>query len=260
MLKGKENIYPIYISLISFLLTIISKICDNSFISLILLKKNTSFFILYFSSLLSSLILNIIPIIIGIIIRIFMDIDIITNFFIIIVFSLYGFMSVIIACQTFSLNEEDDKKKLIEGIMNESSEENSERPTLKIKSKSNKNEMEIELDNLGNDDSMDEKSDKNNSNKINKLKNEKNDFCNCLYSLIFIEAGEKIQIFNMSLSSKYENILYLIIGNFLGNMIINAISILYGLTIIEKNIKNIFLILECIAYLSIAGYYIYLSF
>lgn len=99
-----------------------------------------------------------------------------------------------------------------------------------------------------------------NLNKKNNLENEKNNFCKCLYSLLFIEAGEKIQIFNMALSSKYENILCLIIGNFLANILINGISILYGLLIIEKKINKIFLILECIVYLSIAGYYLYLSF
>ena len=100
MIQNKE-LEPFYILIITFLLTIISKIGYNSLISLIL-KKNKSVIILYISSVISSLVLNISSIIIGNLIRFIINIDIIQNFFLIIVFSLYGFMSLIASCQLLS--------------------------------------------------------------------------------------------------------------------------------------------------------------
>ena len=263
MEKNNDNNNPIYNLLISLLLTIISKVNDNSFFSLILMKKNTPYKILYISSLLSSLLLNIISIIIGIIISYFMNIDIINNYFLIIVFALYGFMSIISTCQTFTLKGNNEKHKLVEIIYNNSSDEDSERPKININTKIDGGEMEIELDDLKDEESMDYNNNSNNNNhegKKDNLNSNMNNLSNALYSLIIVEIGEKIQIFNMSLSVKYENWLCLILGNFFGNLIINGFSIIYGLIIIEKKINNTFLIFECIIYLLIAFYYIYLSF
>ena len=266
MENDDENNSPIYNLLISLLFTIISKLNDNSFFSLVLMKKNTPSKVLYISSLISSLLLNIISIIIGIIIKIFMNIDIINNYFLIIVFALYGFMSIISACQIFSLKEDNEKNKLVEKLYNNSSDEDSERPKLNIISKNDNNEMEIELNDLNSEENIDDNNNnlnnknKNNEGKKNNLNFNLNDIINIQYSLIIIEIGEKIQIFNMSLSIKYDNWFCLILGNFFGNIIINGFSIIYGLIIIKKKINNIFLIFECIIYLIIAFYYIYLSF
>ena len=263
MEKNNENNNPIFNLLISLFLTIISKVNDNSFFSLVLMKKNTSSKILYISSLISSLLLNSISIIIGIIIKIFMNIDIINNYFLIIVFALYGFMSIISACQVLSLKGDNEKNKLVEIFYNNSSDEDSERPKLNIKTNIDNNEMEIELDDLNSEESMDNNNKLNNKNNNPSEKDNNinmNNLINVVYSLIIIELGEKIQIFNMSLSVKYDNWFFLILGNFFGNLIVNGFSIIYGLIIIEKKINNIFLILECIIYLSITFYYIYLSY
>ena len=253
MIQNKE-LEPFYILIITFLLTIISKIGYNSLISLIL-KKNKSVIILYISSVLSSLVLNISSIIIGNLIRFFINIDIIQNFFLIIVFFLYGFMSLITSCQILSKN--NDNEILIEQIINNSSDEDSERPHFNIKN-NEKNEMEIELDNL-NSDGNSEKN--NNLNKSNYEKEKDNNNCFIIfYSLLLIEIGDKIQIMNISLEVKYKKWFYLILGNFIGNLIINPILILYGLKIIEKKINNIFIFFESIIYLIIAFYFIYLLF
>ena len=259
MIGNQDISDSIYIITISFSLTILSKITDNSFITLILMQKNTSSTILYIASILSSLILNILSIIIGNIICYFMGIDIIKNFFLIIVFSLYGFMSIIMACKVFSKNDEG-QNKLIDKIINDSSDEDSERPNFNIKT--DKNEMEIELDNFNSDGSIDDKmnlnKEKNQEGKNNDLKSNLRIFFNTFNSLILIEMGEKIQIFNISLVSKYKNWIYLILGNFFALFIINGISIFYGVKIIQKKINYISLILEGIIYLSIAFYHIYL--
>jgi putative Ca2+/H+ antiporter (TMEM165/GDT1 family) len=262
MIEHKE-INPFYFTAISFFLTIISKISDNSFISLIYLKQNTSSIILYLSSILSSLLLNIGSIIIGNLILIFMNIDIIKNFFLIIVFSLYGFMSLIVSLQIIT-KKDNNTDKLIEKILNKSSDEDSERPNFHIKEIDN-NEMEIELDNLNNNDDSFEKNidlDKSNNkkDKDNNLNSNLNSFFNAFHSLILMEIGDKIQIMNISLEAKFEKWFYLILGNFFGNLLINYISIVYGTKIIEKKINYIFIFLESIIYFIIAFYYIYLSF
>ena len=258
----EENIYPIYFISFSFVLTIISTIIDNSIISLILIKKNISPSILYISSLFSSLILNLSSMIIGRIINFFLNIDIIKNFFIIVVFAIYGFFSLILSC--FPIKAQNEKYNLIKEIMSQSSGEESEGFKLDIISKKYKNEMEIELDNLNNEESL---NDKINLNETNNQVEEESDFnsiiinfFNCLYYLILIDMGDKIQIFNISLAMKYEKWIYFLIGNFFANIIINTISILYGEYMIEKKISKIFIILESIVYLGIAGYYIYLLF
>ena len=221
-----ETLNVILIFLISFSLTIISKISDNTFISLILMNKKVSSFIIYLSSILSSSILNIISVIIGNFIKYFLNIDIIKNLFLIIVFILYGFLSIITLCQLFS-KRDGEKDKLIERIMNNSSDEDSERPNMNIKT--SKNDVEIELEDLNSVNIEDEKNTNNNNVNSNiKL------FFDTLKTLLFVEFGEKIQIFNISLSVKYINWVYLLFGNFLGDIIFNVISIKFGVKILEK--------------------------
>lgn len=240
----------------SFILTIISKIIDNSYISIILVNQKVSPIILYFSSILSSLILNTSSIIIGYFIKYFINIDIIKNFFIIIIFTLYGFMSLIILRQSIK-KEKDSQLKT-----NNSSDEDSERPYLHIKTY--RNDVEIELDNLNVEDKNEDKIDFNDisskeSINNNIKKSNMSVFYDTFKTIILIEIGEKIQIFIMSLSTKYINLLNIFLGNFLGIIIVNAISINFGLKLLEKKINNISLFLEVILYLTIAIYYIYLS-
>ena len=240
----------------SFILTIISKIIDNSYISIILVNQKVSPIILYFSSILSSLILNTSSIIIGYFIKYFINIDIIKNFFIIIIFTLYGFMSLIILRQSLK-REKDSQLKT-----NNSSDEDSERPYLHIKTY--RNDVEIELDNLNVEDKNEDKIDFNDisskeSINNNIKKSNMSVFYDTFKTIILIEIGEKIQIFIMSLSTKYINLLNIFLGNFLGIIIVNAISINFGLKLLEKKINNISLFLEVILYLTIAIYYIYLS-
>ena len=187
-----------------------------------------------------------------------MQAEIIKIFFLIIVFSLYGFISLITFCRFLS-KKDGDQNKLIEMILNDSSDEESERPNLNIKT--DKNEMEIELEDFKDNGSIE---DKINLNKTNSLEEEKNDsklsfkiFVNTINSLIKIEMGEKIQIFNMALVSRYKNSIHIIFGNLLAVFIINFISIVYGLKILQKKINYIFLIIEGILYLNIGFYYIY---
>jgi putative Ca2+/H+ antiporter (TMEM165/GDT1 family) len=253
------NLNPIYTLIFSFILTTISKISDNSFITLVLMKKKSSSTILYISSIFSSLILNLLSIILGYIISYFMKIDIIKNYFLILIFTIYGLMSIILVCRVFS-KEGLRKNKLIEQILNDSSEEESERPRLPLKT--DRSEMEIELDNFNTDGSMENKANLDKSSSHIGINNDTKcnigDFIRTLNSLISIEIGEKIQIFNMALASKYKNWIFLILGNIIGVLIVNGISILYGLEVLQKKINYIFMALEGVIYLSVALYYIYL--
>ena len=111
--------------------------------------------------------------------------------------------------------------------MNNSSDEDSERPNMNIKT--SKNDVEIELEDLNSVNIEDEKNTNNNNVNSNiKL------FFDTLKTLLFVEFGEKIQIFNISLSVKYINWVYLLFGNFLGDIIFNVISIKFGVKILEK--------------------------
>ena len=258
MAQNEESINPIYISLISFSLTILSKISDNSFITLVLLNKNTPPILLYISSLLSSFFLNFLSISIGYCFRLLINIDIIINYFVIIIFILYGFISLIVSFQILKNKEKDDKNKLIEDIMNNSSDEDSERAKLNIKPDKNNNDIEFELDNLNNDGSI--SNDNNLDDKENnKIKNVKN-FWYYLISMISVEVGEKIQIVNISLEAKYQKWIFLILGNFLGNVIINIVLIFYGVAIVKNKINNIVLVFESLVYLVFAFCYLYLSY
>lgn len=254
---GKLN--PIYTLIFSSILTTISKISDNTFITLILMKKKSPSTILYISSIFSSLILNLLSIILGYIISYFMKVDLIKNFFLIIIFIIYGFMSIFIVCRVFS-KKGLRKNKLIEQILNESSEEESEQPRLPLKT--DRSEMEIELDNFNTDGNLEDKTnlDKSSSQIVsnNDTKCNIGDFIQTLNSLIFIEIGEKIQIFNMALASKYKNWIFLILGNIMGVVIVNGISISYGVEVLQKKINYIFMALEGVIYLIVAFYYIYL--
>jgi putative Ca2+/H+ antiporter (TMEM165/GDT1 family) len=253
------NLNPIYTLVFSFILTTISKLSDISFITLILMKKTSPSTIIYISSIFSSLILNLLSMILGYIISYFMKEDIIKNFFLIIIFIIYGFSSIFIVCRVIS-KKDLRQNRLIEQILNESSEEESERPGLPLKT--DRSEMEIELDNFNTDGKMEDKAnlDKSSSHigKNNNTKCNIGDFIQTLKSLILVEIGEKIQIFNMTLSSKYKNLIFLILGNIMGVLIVNGISILYGLDILQKKINYIFNSIEGVIYLSVAFYYIYL--
>jgi putative Ca2+/H+ antiporter (TMEM165/GDT1 family) len=256
-----QNQYQI--ALIPFILNLISKINENSFLIIVLKGKNISFMNLYFSAIFSSIILNIFFILIGISLRYFLKTDIINTFFLIIIFNLYGLMSLIQICRVFSSRGEDDNK-LIDYLINSSSDDDSEKPRIHIDS--DKNEVEIELDTIKLDEIDDERKN-NNFNNFTKKKEMNNKILNTDLSfnnildgikmIISIELGEKIQIFNIGLSSKFSNINYLILGNVCGIVIINAIIILLGTKILQKRINNLFLFLEIVFYLSFAGYYIY---
>ncbi len=165
-------------------------------------------------------------------------------------------MSLIILGQ--SLKKEKDAQLII----NNSSDEDSERPYLHIKTY--KNDVEIELDNLNDEDRNEDKIGFNDMSRKESINNniKKSNisvFYDTFRTIISIEVGEKIQIFIISLSIKYINILYIFLGNFLGIIIVNAISIYFGYKLLEKKINNISLFLEGFLYLTIAIYYIYLS-
>ena len=251
------NLNPVYTLIFSFILTTISKLSDISFITLILMKKTSPSTIIYISSIFSSLILNLLSMILGYIISYFMKEDIIKNFFLIIIFIIYGLMSIFIFC---SSKKGLRQNRLIEQILNDSSEEESERPHLPLKT--DRSEIEIELDNFNTDGNLEDKVnlDKSSSH-IGTNHNTKcniGDFIQTLKSLILVEIGEKIQIFNMTLASKYKNLIFLICGNIMGVLIVNGISILYGLEVFQKKINNMFMAIEGVIYLSVAFYYIYL--
>ena len=142
------------ITLIPFILNIISKINDNSFINIVLRGKNIPFIILYFSSIFSSLILNLFFILIGLSLRYFIKTDILNNFFLLIVFFLYGFIALIQACRVFS-NKAEEENKLIDYVLDSSSDDESEKPRIHIDN--DKNEVEIELDTIKLDEIHDER-------------------------------------------------------------------------------------------------------
>ena len=265
MIEKNENQNILYITLIPFILNLISKINDNAFITIVLRGRNIPFLILYISSIFSSLILNLFFILIGLSLRYFIKTDVINNFFLIIVFILYGFMSLIQSCRVLSKKTEEENK-LIDYIINSSSsDDDSEKPKINIDNE--KDEVEIELDTIKLDEIDDERKN-NNFNKLRKKKEinnkrllkSKNNFNNlreCVKMIISAEIGEKIQIFNMGLASNLMNINYLIIGNVIGIIMINFIITIFGIKILKKRINNFFLFLETIFYLSFACYYIY---
>ena len=160
---GNNNIFKII--LIPFILHLISKINDNSFITIVLRGKNIPFIILYLSSLFSSLILNLFFILLGLSLRYFIKTDIINNFFLLVVFFLYGFIALIQTCRVFS-NKVEEENKLIDYVLNSSSsDDDSERPKIHIDD--DKNEVEIELDTIKFDEIDDERKN-NNFNRIRK--------------------------------------------------------------------------------------------
>ena len=260
---GNNNILKII--LIPFILHLISKINDNSFITIVLRGKNIPFIILYLSSLFSSLILNLFFILLGLSLHYFIKTDIINNFFLLVVFFLYGFIALIQACRVFS-NKIEEENKLIDYVLNSSSsDDDSERPKIHIDD--DKNEVEIELDTIKLDEIDDERKN-NNFNKIrkkneinkNKLLRSDNNFSNffeCVKMIVSSEIGDKMQIFNMGLASNLMDINYLIIGNACGIIIINAIIIIFGIKILQKRINNFFFLLEAVFYLGFACFYIY---
>ena len=260
-----QNIYEI--TLISFSLNLISKINENSFMTIVLRGKKVPCIILYISSIFSSLILNFFSILIGLSLRYFIKTDIINNFFLLVIFLLYGFMAIIQTCRVFS-DKDEEEDKIIDYIINSSSSEDSENPRIHIDS--DKNEVEIELDTIKLDEIDDERKN-NNFNSLrkkkeindNKLKNSNSSIKSCLEFfkiIISSEIGEKVQIFNMGLASNLMNIKFLFIGNFCGIILINAIIIIFGIKILQKKINNLFLLLEAVFYLSFAVYYIYIFY
>ena len=82
----------------------------------------------------------------------------------------------------------------------------------------------------------------------------------CLKIIIPVEFGEKMQIFNLVLSSKFMKLNYLIFGNFCGILIINAILVFFGKIILQKRINNLFYFLEAFFYFSFSFYYIYILY
>ena len=174
-------------------------------------------------------------------------------------------MSLISLCRVFSTSGEEDKKLIDYLVYSSSSDDESERPKIHIDSE--KNEVEIELDTIKLDEIDDERRNNNFSNlrkkkydsdkKVVNFESFFNSMIDCLKMIISNELGEKIQIFNMGFSSKYIDIFYLILGNTCGIIIINAITILFGLKILQKRINNLFLFIEAVFYLSFACFYIY---
>ena len=138
-----QNIWKITIE--PFLLNLISKFNENSFLTIVLRGKKIPFSILYISSIFSSLILNFFFILLGLSFRYFIKTEIINKFFLVIVFLLYGFLALIQACRVFSKKGEEDNK-IMDYIINSSDDDDSERPKININS--DKNEVEIELDTI----------------------------------------------------------------------------------------------------------------
>ena len=168
------------------------------------------------------------------------------------------------ACRVFS-NKAEEQNKLIDYVLDSSSDDESEKPRIHIDN--DKNEVEIELDTIKFDEIDDERKN-NNFNRIrkkneinkNKLLRSDNNFYNffeCVKMIFSAEIGDKMQIFNMGLASNLMDINYLIIGNACGIIIINAIIIIFGIKIIKKRINNFFFLLEAIFYLGLASFYIY---
>ena len=265
MSEKAENHNQYYIALIPFILCLISKINENSFLAIVLKGKNIPFIILYISSILSSLLLNIFFILIGQTLHYFLKNEIINTFFLIIIFLLYSLMAFISICRVFSTSGEEDKKIIDYLVYSSSSDDDSEKPKIHIDNE--KNEVEIELDTIKLDEIDDERRNNNFSNlrkkkydsdkKVVNFESFFNSMIDCLKMIISNELGEKIQIFNMGFSSKYIDIFYLILGNTCGIIIINAITILFGLKILQKRINNLFLFIEAVFYLSFACFYIY---
>ena len=167
-------------------------------------------------------------------------------------------------CRVFS-NKAEEQNKLIDYVLDSSSDDDSEKPRIHIDN--DKNEVEIELDTIKFDEIDDERKN-NNFNRIrkkneinkNKLLRSDNNFYNffeCVKMIVSAEIGDKMQIFNMGLASNLMDINYLIIGNACGIIIINAIIIIFGIKIIKKRINNFFFLLEAIFYLGLASFYIY---
>ena len=117
MIEKNENQNIYEITLIPFALNLISKINENSFMTLVLRGKKIPFIILYISSIFSSLILNIFFILIGLSLRYFIKTDIINNFFLIIILLFYSFMALIQIIRIFT-NKEDDENKIIDYVIN----------------------------------------------------------------------------------------------------------------------------------------------
>ena len=265
MSEKTDSYNHFHIALIPFTLSLISKINENSFLAIVLKGKNIQFTILYISSIISSLILNLLFISIGISLRYFLKNEIINTFFLIIIFILYSLMSLISLCRVFSTSGEEDKKLIDYLVYSSSSDDESERPKIHIDSE--KNEVEIELDTIKLDEIDDERRNNNFSNLRKKqYKSDKkilnfdaffSGICKNLKMIISNELGEKIQIFNMGFSAKYMEIFYLILGSVCGIIIINAITIIFGLKILQKRINNLFLFIELIFFMSFACYYIY---
>lgn len=258
-----QNIWKITIE--PFLLNLISKFNENSFLTIVLRGKKIPFSILYISSIFSSLILNFFFILLGLSFRYFIKTEIINKFFLVIVFLLYGFLALIQACRVFSKKGEEDNK-IMDYIINSSDDDDSERPKININS--DKNEVEIELDTIKLDEIDDDrknnnfiylrkKKEMNNNNKLLNTGSFCNSFLGCLKMIISTEIGEKMQIFNMGLSTKLIDLKYLIAGNIFGIIIINAANILFGMEILQKRINNLFHFLEAVFYLSFAFHYIY---
>ena len=267
MIEKNENQNIYEITLIPFALNLISKINENSFMTIVLRGKKLPFIISYISSIFSSLILNIFFILIGLSLRYFIKTDIINNFFLIIILLFYSFMALIQIIRIFT-NKEEDENKIIDYVINSSSSEDSERPRIHIDD--DENEVEIELDTIKLDEIDDERKNNNFNNlrkqkeiNDNKLKSTNCNIKNCLEFfkiIISSEIGEKMQIFNMGLASNLMNIKYLFIGNLCGIILINAIIIIFGIQILQKSINNLFLFLEVLFYLSFAFYYIYIFY
>ena len=260
--NNNQNIYKIII--IPFILNLISKITENSFLTIVLRCKNVSFIILYISSLFSSFILNLFFIVLGLSFRYLIKTEIINTFFLIVVFILYGIMALIQTCRVFSKRGEEDNKLIDYVINSSSSDEDSERPIIHINS--DKNEVEIELDTIKLDEIDDER--RNNNFKHLRKKGINNDkmksydinwekFIGCLKMIITAEIGEKMQIFNLGLSSNIRKINYLIVGNAFGIFLINLFIIIFGIKILQKHVNNLFHFLEAVVYLGFSAYYIY---
>ena len=229
MIENNENLNQFQIMLIPFILNLISKISENSFYTIVLKCKKMPFLILYISSIFSSIVLNLIFILIGIGLRYFLKTNIINDFFLLIIFILYCLMAFIQIGQVFSSKGEEDNKIIDYIINSSSSDDESEKPKIHINS--DNNEVEIELDNIKLDEIDDQRKNNNFSNftKKTQISENKNlhdsnytNFYECIKMIISAEFGEKVQIFNIGLSSRFKNIIYLIPGNICVIIIINA--------------------------------------
>ena len=251
-LLSKNNYCAIFFI---FFISFLSKLSEKSFIALFLLKKEVTSKKLYLFSLIYSLLLNVITVIAGLLLKYFMF-SIINLLICIVIFSFCTFYSIFrffhlkkINSSKFKHYIDDLEKELDKEINNINDNEDESRLDISLPSiKGNENE-EIELEDFT--------IKKNELEKIKKK--EKNEiFFNICKYLFFSDLGNVSQISIISFVLIFTNFYYVFIGSYIGNIIVNGVSILYG-ELIKKSKLDIWIqIVMFINFLSLSGYFIYI--